>query len=182
MAELVNVKGLKELQESMKALSANVSKNVLRGAVNAGARVIRDQARANAPVLHAAIPSHQPPGTLKRSIVASFIRERSSQTQSMYYVTVRQGKKYRGQGKRQTMSQDAYYGAWVELGHYFVGHKSQNATWSKHRKAQHSRGIYVPPHPYLRPAFDAKKQDSVEAMRRYLMDRIPVEIEKARRT
>lgn len=182
MAELVNVKGLKELQQSMKALSANVAKNVLRGAVNAGARVVRNQARSNAPVLHAAIPSHQPPGTLKRSIVASFIRERSNTNQAMYYVTVRQGKKYRGQGKRQTMSQDAYYGAWVELGHYFVGHRAQNTTWENHRKAQMSRGVYVPAHPFLRPAYEARKQESVEAMKRYLEQRIPDEVAKARRT
>jgi HK97 gp10 family phage protein len=181
MAELVNVKGLKELQQSMKTLSANVAKNVLRGAVNSGARVVRDQARSNAPVLHAAIPSHQPPGTLKRSIVASFIRERSNQNQSMFYVTVRQGKKYRGQGKRQTKSQDAYYGAWVELGHYFVAHKPSGTSYKQHRKVQHAKGVWVPAHPYLRPAYEAKKYESVDAMKQYIENRLPVEIQKARR-
>ena len=181
MAELVNVKGLKELQQSMKALSANVSKNVLRAAVSAGARVVRDQARANAPVLNAAIPNHQPPGTLKRSIVASFIRERSNQNQSMFYVTVRRGKWYRGQGKRQTMSQDAYYGAWVELGHYFVARRPSGTTYKQHRKNQRARGVGVPAHPFLRPAYESKKYESVEAMKRYIENRLPLEVEKARR-
>lgn len=181
MAKLVHIQGLKELQQSMKALAANVSKNVLRSAVNAGAQVVRQQARANAPVMHVALPKHQAPGTLKRSIVTSYIRERSSQTQAVYYVTVRKGKRYRGQGKRQAMSQDAYYGAWVELGHYFVKHKPTGTTYKQHRKNQHARGVWVPAHPYLRPAYEVKKYESVEAMKQYIVNRLPVEIEKARR-
>jgi hypothetical protein len=165
----------------MKVLSANVSKNVLRGAVSAGAQVVRQQARANAPVMHKALPNHQPPGTLKRSIVVSYIRERSNLSQAVYYVTVRKGKRYRGQGKGQGKSQDAYYGAWVELGHYFVAHKPSGTTNKQHRKNQHARGVWVPAHPYLRPAYEAKKFESVDTVKQYITNRLPIEIEKARR-
>ena len=106
MAELVHIKGLTELKRAMQALPTNIARNVLRASVNAGARVVRDQARINAPVLTQAQPNHQPPGTLKRSIVTAYIPEKSNAQQATYFVTVRQGKKYRGQGKHQNKSQN----------------------------------------------------------------------------
>lgn len=182
MAELVHIKGLTELKRAMQALPSNIARNVLRASVNAGARVVRDQARINAPVLPASVPGHQPPGTLKRSIVTAFISEKSNTQQATYYVTVRQGKKYRGQGRHQNKSQDAFYGAWVELGHYYVAPKPKNTSWKRHRQHQHASGVYVRPHPFLRPAFEVKKYDSVEAIRQYLLQRVPQEVEKARRS
>lgn len=182
MAELVHIKGFAELKRAMQALPKNIQRNVLRGTVNAGARLVRDQARLNAPVMPEALPGHQPPGTLKRSIVTAFIPEKSNTQQATYYVTVRQGKKYRGQGKRQGKSQDAFYGAWVELGHHYVAPKPDSANWSRHRQHQHATGIYVPPHPFLRPAYEAKKLQSVQAMREYMLQRLAQEVEKARRS
>lgn len=182
MAELMHVQGLTELKRALQALPKNISRNVLRASVNAGARVVRDQARIYAPMLHVAIPKHQPPGTLKRSIITAYIPEKSNVNQATYYVTVRQGKRYRGQGRHQNRSQDAFYGAWVELGHYYVPPKPHGDTWKKHRAEQHATGMFIPPHPYLRPAFEVKKVKSVEAMRDYLLTRLPQEIEKARRS
>jgi HK97 gp10 family phage protein len=182
MAELVHIKGLTELKRAMQALPANIARNVLRASVNAGARVVRDQARINAPVLYGALPKHQPPGTLKRSIVTAYIPEKSNKQQATYFVTVRQGKKYRSQSKHQNKSQDAFYGAWVELGHYYVAPKPKGTNWERHRHHQHATGVFVPARPYLRPAFETKKYQSVDAMRNYLLDRLPQEVEKARRS
>lgn len=182
MAELVHVQGLTQLKRALQALPKNIQRNVLRGSVNAGAAVVRDQARINAPVLHQALPKHQPPGTLKRSIITAFIREKSNAQQATYYVTVRQGKRYRGQGKHLDKSQDAFYGAWVELGHHYVAPIPSGTTWKRHREHQHATGVFVPAHPYLRPAYEAKKYQSVAAMREYLLRRLPQEVEKARRS
>jgi len=182
MAELVHVHGLTELKRALQALPKNIQRNVLRASVNAGARVVRDQARVNAPMLHEALPKHQPPGTLKRSIVTAYIPEKSNAQQATYFVTVRQGKKYRGQGKRQNKSQDAFYGAWVELGHHYVAPKPRGTTWKRHREHQHATGVFVPPHPFLRPAYEAKKYQSVQAIREYLLQRLPREVEKVRRS
>ena len=182
MAELVHIKGLTELKRAMQALPEKISRNVLRASVNAGARVVRDQARINAPVLNTAVPGHQPPGTLKRSIVTAFISEKSNAQQATYFVTVRQGKKYRGQGRHQNKSQDAFYGAWVELGHHYVAPKPKTTNWKRHRHHQHTSGVFVPAHPFLRPAFEAKKYQSVQAIREYLLQRLPQEVEKARRS
>ena len=182
MAELVHIKGLTELKRAMQALPTNIARNVLRASVNAGARVVRDQARINAPVLTKAQPKHQPPGTLKRSIVTAYIPEKSNAQQATYFVTVRQGKKYRGQGKHQNKSQDAFYGAWVELGHHYVAPKPKNTNWKRHRHHQHATGVFVPAHPFLRPAYESKKYESVQAIREYLLKRLPQEVEKARRS
>ena len=195
MAELVHIKGFAELKRAMQALPKNIQRNVLRGSVNAGARLVRDQARLNAPVMPVALPGlawpgwpnmwlpgHQPPGTLTRSIATAFISEKSNAQQATYYVTVRQGKKYRGQGKHQDKSQDAFYGAWVELGHHYVAPKPSGTNWTRHRRHQHTSGIFVPPHPFLRPAYEAKKLQSVQAMREYMLQRLPQEVEKARRS
>lgn len=182
MAELIHIKGLVELKRALQTLPKNIQRNVLRASVNAGARVVRDQARINAPVLHEAIPKHQPPGTLKRSIVTAYIPEKSNGQQATYFVTVRQGKRYRGQGKQQNKSQDAFYGAWVELGHHYVAPKPKGVNWKRHRQQQRVSGVFVPPHPYLRPAFEAKKLQSVEAIREYMLNRLPQEVEKARRS
>lgn len=182
MAELVHIKGLTELKRALQTLPKNISRNVLRASVNAGARVVRDQARINAPLLHEALPKHQPPGTLKRSIITAYIPEKSNAQQATYFVTVRQGKRYRGQGKHQNKSQDAFYGAWVELGHHYVAPKPQGINWKRHRNHQHTTGVFVPAHPFLRPAFESQKYRSVEAMRQYMLSRLATEVEKARRS
>ncbi len=181
MAELVNIKGFAELKLAMEALGKGVSKNVLRGAVNAGAAVIRDQARLNAPLMTESLPGHQPPGTLKRAIVNKFIQAQSNFTQVVIDVCVIMGKSLRGQGKKHTRSQDAYYAGWIERGHYFVAHKPKGVTWKSHRASEQGKGQFVPAHPFMRPAYEERKLDAVEAMRVYMEKRIPVEVEKARK-
>lgn len=181
MAELVNVKGFAELKIALDQFSKGVSRNVLRGAVNAGASVIRNQARLNAPVMYKALPNHQPPGTLKRAIVNHFVKELSNLTQIVINVAVRMGKSRRGQGKKQTLSQDAYYAGWIEYGHFFVGHKPKGTTWKKHRETEKAGGKFIPAQPFMRPAYEAKKMNAVDAMRTYLEKRIPAEVEKARK-
>jgi HK97 gp10 family phage protein len=183
MAELLHVDGLSELKKALQQLPKNIAKNVLRGAVNAGAVVIRDEAKLRAPVMPEAAPDHQPPGTLRRAIIVKQIPEKSGATQQTYYVTVRQGKRYRGQGAKGNKSQDAFYAKWVEFGHYYVPPKPKGASWKKHRDMTkgNAGAKWVPPKPFLRPAFEAKKRDAVAAIKAYLEKRIPQEVEKARR-
>lgn len=156
MAEIVSISGLKELQAALKELPDRIAKNVLRGSVAAGAAVIRKEAQSRAPVYTGEVAAgHPPPGTLKRSIVQKQIKELSSADKQTFFVTVRKGKQYRGQGKKGNLSQDAYYGSWVEFGTSKMAAK-----------------------PYMRPAFEAKKNEAVEAIRAYLAKRIPEEAAK----
>jgi HK97 gp10 family phage protein len=156
MADLLHVDGLRELQASLKQLPPAIGRSVLRGAGNAGATVIRDETKANAPVYTGPVSEgHPPPGTLKRSIVQKQIRELSSLLVQTFYVTVRKGKKYQKQGKGGNLSQDAFYATWVE--------------WGTSKMAATG---------FMRKSFEAKKEAAVQAIKDYLAKRIPEEAAK----
>ena len=99
-----HISGLKELQEALKQLPQNIARNVLRGAVSAGAALVRDEAKRNAPVFTGSPQmGHPPPGTLKRSVYIKQIPERSNLYKQVFFVGVRKGKKYQKQGKHGTL-------------------------------------------------------------------------------
>ena len=156
MVDLKNVQGLRELQAALKELPAGIARNVLRGSVNAGATVIRKEAASRAPVSTGPKGADQsPPGTLKRSVYQKQIRELSNLVKQTFYVGVRQGKQYRNQGKKGNLSQDAFYARFVEFG-----------------------TVKMAARPFLRPAFEAKKGEAVDAIKVYLERRIPEEVAK----
>ena len=108
--ERFKVEGLAELAKALRELPDRVAKNGLRVSVYAGAKVIRDEARMRAPKAAEVLgPNQPPPGTLKRSVIMKQIPELSSLTRQTFFVTVRHGKKYRKQGKKGNLSQDAWY-------------------------------------------------------------------------
>lgn len=156
MAEVLKVEGLRELQAKLKELPDKVARNALRASVSAGATVIRNGAKINAPVYTGDVAKgHPPPGTLKRSIVQKQINELSSLFKQVFFVTVRKGKKYRNQGKKGNLSQDAYYWPNVEFGNSKMSARS-----------------------FLRPAFESLKVEAVNAIKSRLLDRIHQEAEK----
>jgi len=156
MADLVHVSGLKELNDALKQLPERIARNALRGGVYAGAKVVQGEAKLKAPRYTGPVSQgHPPPGTLQRSIIMKQIPEQSSLYKQTFYVTVRQGKQYRNQGKKGNLSQDAFYWRFVEFG---------TAKMSAR--------------PFLRPAFEAKKQEAVEAIKNYLGPRIEQEADK----
>ena len=149
----VKVSGLKELNQALKQLPDRVAKNVLRGATSAGAAVIRKEARIKAPVYTGSVAEgHPPPGTLRRAIYQKQIAELSGLLKQVFYVGVRRGK---GQHDKKGRTLDAWYWRFVEFG---------TAKMSAI--------------PFLRPAFEAKKQEAVDAIKNYLAERIPREVEK----
>lgn len=188
--EFEHISGLKELQDALKQLPQNIARNILRGSVSAGAALIRDEAKRNAPV-YTGSPQmgHPPPGTLKRSVYIKQIPERSSVFKQVVFVGVRKGKKYQHQGKHGALSQDAYYAAWVEFGHYYAPpgkHGFGTRRGAMNAVAFNGGGVsgalFVPAHPYMRPAWDSQKRSAVQRIKDYLAQRIPKEVEKARRS
>lgn len=148
----VEVKGLKELNDALRELPDRIARNVLRGATSAGAAVIRKEAQAKAPVYTGEVSKgHPPPGTLKRAVYQKQIRELSSLVNQTFYVGVRRG-------KHAKKGIDAFYWTFVEFG------TSKMAA-----------------RPFLRPAFEAKKNEAVQAIKQYLTDRIPKEADKLKR-
>ena len=148
--ESVQVQGLDQLAKALRELPQRVASNGLRAAVYAGAKVIRDEAKLQAPVATSDLGANQPPpGTLKRSVIMKQIPELSGAQKQTFFVTVRHGKKYRKQGKKGNLSQDAWYWRFVEFG-----------------------TIKMSARPFLRPAFDMKKHEAVTAIKTRLAQRI----------
>ena len=151
--ETVRIEGLAQLDRALRELPDRVANRGLRASVYAGAKVIRDEARAQAPKAAQSLGSKQPPpGTLKRSVIMKQIPELSSLTRQTFFVTVRHGKKFRKQGKKGNLSQDAWYWRFVEFG-------------TRKMRAR----------PFLRPALEAKRREAVQAMKDRLSERIEQE-------
>ena len=148
--ESVQVQGLDQLAKALRELPQRVARNGLRAAVYAGAKVIRDEAKLQAPVATGDLGANQPPpGTLKRSVIMKQIPELSGAQKQTFFVTVRHGKKYRKQGKKGNLSQDAWYWRFVEFG-----------------------TVKMSARPFLRPAFDMKKHEAVTVIKNRLAQRI----------
>lgn len=151
--ELQHVKGLSELSAALKELPNRIARNALRQSVARGAALIRDEAKARAPIAtDSGAPGNPVPGTLRRSILIKHDNQRSSLTTQTYVVTVRHGKQYRNQGKKGNRSQDAYYWRWVEFG-----------------------TVKMSARPFLRPAFETQKAAAVQEIARVLAERIAQE-------
>ena len=149
MPEIIKVYGLEELARKLKALPARMTRNALRSGVNAGARLVRDTYKMSV---------NSRTGTLRRSIVTKFIRERSNDQQAMYYVTARKGKKLQRLGKRNA---DAYYAGWVEFGHKIVP-RGGKGTFRARRAA--ATGT-VEGKRWLTRAFESKKLSALDAIK-----------------
>ena len=65
----IDISGARELDEMLKQLPPNIARRAAGNALRAGARVIRDQAKVNAPVgPQATLDGANQPGQLRRSI------------------------------------------------------------------------------------------------------------------
>jgi HK97 gp10 family phage protein len=163
----VKLTGFKELADALKELPANISKNVLRSAVGAGAAVVRVEAKNNALAM-------KKTGTLARSIYQKQIRELSGPEKQTFFVGARSGKLYQKVGKK-GVNKDAYYARWVELGHFSRPSKANKKLLRKAGRFEAQNinlavavesGVihWIPARPFLRPAFDVKKEQAVEAI------------------
>lgn len=154
MADTRYVQGGQALSRKLLQLAPAVRGKYLRGAVGSGAKVVRDEAIAEAPLYHGPMAEgHPPPGTLKKAIVMKYVAEASTSQKVTFIVAVRHGK---GQqqvrakqakgfmGPANVTNQDAFYWRFTEFG------------TSKMAAANGGQG-------FMRPAF-RKKQD--EALQR----------------
>jgi HK97 gp10 family phage protein len=142
MAETQNLTGFKELAAALRELPQRVAKNGLRSAVGAGAAVIRKEARVRAP---------KKTGEMAKDIQIK--RERDTQGGDLfiarYSVFVLSGKKSRLKGKKRNVQRDSFYWKFVELG------TSKMAA-----------------RPFMRPAYEAKKEEAVKTIGEKLDQRI----------
>lgn len=164
MAE-IEIKGLRELRAAMLALPAKLDRRILNAALMEGAKLIRDDARVRAPVLKQADPRRRA-GVLRQAVRAQAGRPDPGMTATVIVrvkpLTKSQVRKFKaGQRKKgQRVSgadnpADPFYWRFVEFG-----------TSKK------------PAEPFLRPAFEAKKEAAAQAIVPALAAKIELEAQK----
>lgn len=168
--ESFNVQGLKELHQMLQELPVRIEKNIMRGAIRAGANVYRDAARLAAPV---------DDGTLKKSIKTGSTNVKKGN------VVVNVGT-------------DLYYARMIEFGtaSFYTGtgrtvgkpYKIPKKVKGKRRlkKALNFGNVIVnnvthpgiKPQPFMRRAFDGASDQAVSTFAQYVSTRLAKEIGK----
>ena len=148
----IHVTGLRELQSFLDTLSPKIEKNILRGALRSGAKVIESEAKANVPVKDGVLrDSIRVTGRLKGHTVTASIK---------------------AGGK--TKSGDAFYARFVEYGtaaHVINGRNRGWLSWGGlfAKSVDHPGAV---PHPFLRPALDDKADAAIVATGEYIKKRL----------
>lgn len=179
----IRVKGLSELNKFLQQLPAKIEQNVMRGALRAGANVIRDEAKRLAPVSE---PNSQNKrrygfyaGTLRDSIRVSARVKDGRVTASVYA------------GGKTKSGATVFYANWVEFG--TAGHaimakqtNGKNAARRLNRSAKRGGSLRIGgqfvgsvvmhpgsrARPFMRPALDGKAQAAVLAAADYIKKRL----------
>ena len=149
-----HIKGLAELQRALDTLPAKVEANIMRGAMRAGANVIKDEAKMQAP--------------RDSGLLASSIRTAVSLRRGTVTASVKAG----GRGKKGQGT--AWYAHMVEMGtkaHVIAAPPGSSLSFGGGmvRSVQHPG---AKARPFLRPAMDTKAQAAVEAVREYIRQRL----------
>lgn len=116
MAVDAKVTGLPEFKRALLALPEKLRKRALRNALAAGARVVRDAARVQTPVLsaeNALRAPHRTPGTVKKAIVVRTSKRDRREGNVGVFVNVRPAKKGARGAKSKT---DPFYWRFLEWG------------------------------------------------------------------
>jgi HK97 gp10 family phage protein len=147
VAEVVHIDGLKELQENMNKLAADVKRGglILRGLM-AGAKLVRDEAKRRVPVLPASTPWRKS-GAIRDNIIAARKQYRKDMLTTIVRVRTR---------------------GWI-FGSNTSKRKPDNPQWwwlvefgTSQSRAQ----------PFMRPAFESKKLEAVYRIREALAQEI----------
>ncbi len=145
-----------DMLSGLSNLTNALSEETLRSVGVAGAKVIQNEAITRVPVRK---------GIIRRNIIIKRAEEKSSANRQTYLVTVRKGR-YGGD--------DAFYWRFVEEGHKYVPRRKKGKSVNAHRLAAEleygtsKKGA----RPFMRPAYEATKEQAVEAMRQRLRERL----------
>lgn len=155
----MQVTGMKELRDAIKALPHALAEHALKKADRAGAQVIADAMQDACPIQEIKAPGSDSlaPGQLKEDIRVILVEQDVSTRQDNIFVAEVGPKRY------------AYVARWVEYGHANVhgGYSKRkydvagNFTGERRGPGKIAEG-YTPPHPFLRPAFEASRQAAQE--------------------
>lgn len=153
MATRFNITGGKELAQFLQQLPIKLEKNIMRGALLAGAKVIADEAKRNVPT--------------KSKKLKSSIRVSSN------------AKRGRVEAKAKAGGKKAWYAAIVEFGaipHIIKGKNGKMLKFTaRDGKKVEIAQVFHPgfsANPYLRPALDSKASESIIAAGNYIKQRL----------
>ena len=156
MAKNIHINGAEALAKALSLLPVNIERNIMRGALRAGAKVIFDDAKQNAPVQD---------GDLKQSLRVSTNRKKGEVSAS-----VKAGNK------------KAWYYHFVEFGTQPHMIKAKNAkylrfmakdgTSIKTKQVNHTGAIEKP---FMRPALDKKNAEAIVKAGDYIRVRLEKE-------
>lgn len=175
-----NIKGLGNALAKLDRVSGKIRKTILEKAFKAGAVIVRDAARANAP---------KDTGNLKRKIEIVKVRQKNADSPSEYLVgasieakgfaytdltTTKQRTRYR-KGNR-----PAFYSDFLEKG-YFAGKRHFRRGANKENKEaikqqQHQGHKFIDPKPYLVPAFERVADQAVDKIAEIISEEISKEL------
>lgn len=149
---------LRAVTNTVNEVRDSIDEQTLRAVGFVGADLFREQAKTNA-------LSHARTYTIHRNIIVKRVEEQSDgANRQVYLVTVRKGDYGGG---------DAYYWSWVERGHKYVPRNTKvskrtgkKINWAAHRRAAELEygTATVPAYPFMRPAYESRKADAVDAM------------------
>lgn len=149
---IIHITGLSDLEKRLLDFPDKLAKNILSGAIRGGAAVIRNEAKALAPMSNGG--PHQlgkgskavtiQPGHLKKNIKVRLAPRKKRDVPITFWVYV---------------SAKAWYWKFVEFG------RSYSKAGFKQKQ-------------FMRPAFDTRKEQATEAIRDYLSTRIDKEAAK----
>lgn len=163
----IHVTGLADLQKFLDQLPAKMERNVMRGALRSGAKVIEAQVKANVPV--------GAPGGRNKKIYGGY---RGALRDSVRVTTRRKGGKVtasvKAGGKSKKTGADVYYAHMVEFG------TAAHTITAKNRKGLSFGGLFFQSvqhpgaraRPFMRPALDGQAQNAVVATAEYIKKRL----------
>lgn len=154
MVSELHVSGLSELDKLLKELPAKVERNILRGAMRAGAKVFEGRAKELVPVKS---------GQLRDSIKVSTRSKRGRVS-----ATVRAG------GKK------AFYAHMVEFGtaRHFIKPRKRKSLFFAGLAREVVDHPGASPKPFMRPALDGGQAEAVNAAADYIRKRLAKEAAK----
>ena len=124
MAVEVKIEGFDELARKLRELAPAMRKRVLRNALSAGARLVRDEAKRKAPVLNGTRKApYRKPGTVKNAIKVRISKVASRGGDVGVFVNVKplnksaiKAFKASGGGSGYKNPNDPFYWRWLEFG------------------------------------------------------------------
>lgn len=136
---IIEVKGLRELGESMRSLSSKVSTRIASSATGAAAGVIKKKTVANIVRNESKNGSAVDTGSMRDAVIVKKLPKGEAQATSAHIVT------FRGRGKPENK-------------------KGQRIARAPHAHFPEFGTVNMPAEPSLRPAFDTEKMRALDVM------------------